>query len=128
VRYATEALILALIPEIPGYNTGLPKEEPFVSISYEPADHTSTIERSHSQQLSTSSAATTVVVGLETDPAKVDERFQNIYRHLLSLLAPARNHTVGTYLILPLLFSSSFSFFSSPLLFIRAALEQKCSV
>jgi ubiquitin carboxyl-terminal hydrolase 34 len=95
VRYAAEALVMALIPEIPSYNTGLPKEDftTFTAAEISPfLESTSVTDQS--QQVPQLSGSVTAV-GLETDPAKIDERFRNIYRHLLTLLAPARNYTVA---------------------------------
>jgi hypothetical protein len=105
VRYATEALILALIPEIPGYDTGLPKDDFTTGASAQllTLSESNNVPTEQRQQLTQS----VPVVGLETDPAKVDERFQNIYRHLLTLLAPARNCTLSMWKFYTLFFSSS---------------------
>jgi hypothetical protein len=117
VRYATEALILALIPEIPGYDTGLPKDDFTTGTVAQllTLPEPSNVSAEQRQQLTQSPSSSVPVVGLETDSVKVDERFQNIYRHLLTLLAPARNCTIGKSFLRKFLFFVSLflSFFLS---------------
>jgi ubiquitin carboxyl-terminal hydrolase 34 len=76
LRLVTETMLLYMVPELPGYNTQLPKED---VLSDHPADEPTPV----------------VFVGLESDPLLVDARFVKIYTAVLGLFPLARLNATG---------------------------------